>query len=163
MKRAIAIVVLASAAHAEPRVELPVLHSFPGIDIVQSSNEGIHSHGGPGAKLDHANVIFEVRDARAHTIAVRKIAILWTDCDAKPDSKSLALQGHALHSWDENKRIAKGRASVSTPAGGPQRYRLAIEYKQIETFRGCGYAIDIVVDRVRKQIQLPLRITRESD
>jgi hypothetical protein len=152
-----------SVAHAEPRTELAVLHAFPGIDIVESRNHVIYSHGGPAPKLDHVDLVVEVRDARAHTLSVRSIGIVST-CDPKPgEIRALKLKGHELRTWDTDKVVAKGTASIATPAGKPDRHRARIRFKDITTTVGCAFALDVVVDRIRKKIELPLTLEREFD
>jgi hypothetical protein len=163
---AILFAVIANAAHAEP-VELAVLHTFPGIDLVETINEGIYDHGGPPAKLDHATINFDVGDARAHTITIRKLDMVTASCGkadkrSKTDTKPLVIKGHELRTWDDAKPIAKRAASISTPAGGPRRYSVNVRFAEITTTSGCAFTIDLVVDRVRKKIELPLRIIREQ-
>jgi hypothetical protein len=155
--------VIGGPAHAEPRTELPVLHAFPGIDIVETRNHVIYSHGGPGPKLDHADIVVEVRDARAHTISVRRIGLVST-CDPKPgEIRALKLTGHELRTWDASKVVAKGTASIATPRGKPDRLRVRIQFKELSTTSACAFALDVVVDRIRKKIELPLTLERESD
>jgi hypothetical protein len=156
-------VIGAGTAGAEPRAALAVQHTFLGIDIVESRNHVIYAHGGPPAKLDHADLVVEVRDARAHTISVRSIGIAAT-CDPKPgEIRALKLKGHELWTWDTNKPVAKGPARIATPAGKADRHRVRIRFKEISTTIGCAFAVDLVVDRVRKKIALPLTLEREFD
>jgi hypothetical protein len=163
MMRFALLAVITSSAHAEARRDLPVLHAFPGIDIVESSNHVTYSHGGPPPKLDHAELVVEVRDARAHTISVRSIGIVST-CEPKSgDVRGLKLKGHELRVWGTAKLVAKGTASIATPAGKPDRHRIRIVFKELSTTVGCAFALDVVVDRVRKKIELPLTLEREFD
>jgi hypothetical protein len=161
------VALLGATAHAdepEPPVELEILHAFPGIDIVKSINDARHEHGGSPAPLDHVVINFEVRDTRAHTISVRKVEIVYANCDKKKrapqDVQALKLLGHALYTWDDVDPIVKGKASVSTPAGKAQRLGVNVNFEGITTYSGCAFAVDIVVDRIRKKIELPLQIKR---
>lgn len=141
-----------------------VLRAFPGIDIVEVSNHHIYSHGGPPAKIAAASFGLDVHDARAHTISVRKIAILWS-CAAKPDPRTvrtLKRTGHELRGGDDAV-IAFGPARVVTPGGKPARYVVKVNFKEITATEACAFAIDLVVDRVREEIRLPLTIEREAD
>jgi hypothetical protein len=158
---------VATTAHAEgeePMVELAVLHTFLGIDLVETVNDVRHEHGGPPAALDHASINFEVRDARAHSVSVRKLEIVYANCD-KPkrdptDIKALKILDHELYAWDNVDPIAKGKASVMTPAGKARRFGVHVTFEAITAYTGCAFAIDIVVDRIRKKIELPLQIKR---
>ena len=146
-------------------VELAVLHAFPGIDVVESINQARHEHGGPPAPLSEVTINFEVRDARAHSISVKKLEIVFSNCGPKQkrektDVKPLKITGHELYTWDDVDPIAKGAASVSTPSGGPKRYSVQATFDGITTYSACAFAIDLVVDRVRKKIELPLTIKR---
>jgi hypothetical protein len=158
------VVLLATSAAADDdRIELKTLHSFPGIDLVESINSARHEHGGPPAKVYRATMNFEVRDMRAHRIEVRSIAVVFDHCGkkkAKGDVKPRKLLGHELYTWDSADPIATGKAGVVTPAGKPERYSVTVAFDGLETYTGCGFAIDLVVDRVRKQIELPLNIIR---
>lgn len=159
------LLLVASPALADDEhPELAVLHSFPGIDLVETINDVQHGHGGPPAKVNHAFINFEVRDVRAHKIEVRSISIVFDHCRGakkrKTDVQRRALQGLELSTWHGVDPIAKGKASVSTPAGKPAGYGVKVLFDGVATYSGCGFAIDLVVDRVRKQIELPLTITR---
>jgi hypothetical protein len=44
--------------------------------------------------------------------------------------------------------------------GKPERYSVSVTFDGLETYTACGFAIDLVVDRVRTQIELPLHIIR---
>jgi hypothetical protein len=159
-------VLLATSAFADDkRVELATLHAFPGVDLVESVNDVTHDHYGPPAKVHQAFLNFEVLDTRAHQIEVRSIAVVVDNCGkkkAKGDVKPRKLAGHELYAWDSSDPIAKGKAGVRTPPGKPDRFTVEVEFASFDTTRACGFAIDIVVDRVRKQIELPLRIIREE-
>ena len=143
--------------------ELAVKHAFPGIDIVSSINDARHEHGGPPAKLDHVVINFEVRDTRAHTLSVRKVEIVQLECGKKRDPKlidTLKIVDHELYTWEDLDPIAKDKASVKTPAGMAQRLGLHVNFEGITSYTGCAFLVDIVVDRVRKKIELPLQIKR---
>lgn len=159
----IAAAIGGGTASAGPRPELAVRYAFPGIDIVESSNHFIYSHGGPPAKVDHASLVVEVRDARAHTIAVRSVAIASTCKPDIADLRTLKRRGHELFTWDTNQSIAKGAARVRTPAGKPDRHRIVVHVKELSTTAGCAFVLDVVVDRVRRKIVLPLTLEREAD
>jgi len=153
---------LASTAFADDKVELEVLHEFPGIDIVFSVNDRIMQHGGRPASIDNMSINFEVRDTRAHTIAVRDLAMT-SDCKSKKRKfDKLKIKGLELSPWDSNKPD-KGTASVSTPSGKAARYQLRVRFDEVKSSEGCAFAVDLVIDRVRKKIELPLRITKLID
>jgi hypothetical protein len=153
---------LASTAFAEDRVELEVLHEFPGIDVVFSVNERIMQHGGPPVTLDYMSINFEVRDTRAHTISVRGLAMT-SDCKRKKRTfDKLKIKGHELYAWDSDKPV-KGTASVSTPSGKAARYQVRVLFDEVKSAEGCAFAVDVVVDRVRKKIELPLHIKKLID
>ena len=155
------LVLLATSAFADDRVELKTLHKFPGVDLVESVNDAVYGHGGPPAKISYAFITFDVRDQRAHRIEVRSIAVVVSNCGKKNAKvKPRKLLGHTLHAWDDIDPIAKGKTSVATPVGKPDRYGVKLDFEGLETYDACGLAIDLVVDRVRKKIELPFTITR---
>lgn len=139
-----------------------VLHAFPGLDIVESRNQEIYSHGGPPAQFDSMRIEVAVRDARVHTLSVRKLAIA-SVCEPKLETTPLKLRFHELHDWHRNAVVAKGMARVRTPAGADKRYSLRVRFKEITRTEGCAYVVDLVVDRVAKQVRIPLTIIREAD
>lgn len=158
------VLLLATSASADDeRIELKTLHSFPGIDLVESLNSARHEHGGPPARVYRASMNFDVRDTRAHRIEVRSIAVVFDHCGKKKvkgDLEPRKLAGYALYTWDSADPIAKGTAALVTPPGKPDRYSVGVTFDSLETYTACGFAIDLVVDRVRKQIELPLHIIR---
>jgi len=149
----------------EPEVELAVLQGFPGLDLVESSNHAFHEHGGDAAKISHAALTFEVRDGRAHVIAVHRIELLRAHCreDTWHDRTRLTITGYEAYAWTSHDPIATGRARVTLPAGDPQRYGVTVRFAPVAAYQACdrfGFAIDLVVDGARFQTEIPLDVTR---
>ncbi|MBA3391359.1 MAG: hypothetical protein H0T89_01890 [Deltaproteobacteria bacterium] len=150
---------------ADAPVVFEVAQSFPGIDLVESVNHARHEHGGKAASIGHASIKFEVRDGRAHTIEVKAIELLRAHCREEKwrDRTRLKITGHEAFNWTSSDPIAKGKASVALPANPPQRYSVRVQFVPVDAYQSCdrfGFAVDLVVDRVRFKTELPLEVMR---
>lgn len=150
-----------------PDPEPRTLHGFPGLDLVESPNSVMHEHGGDAAKIRVARLQFNVLDRRAHQIEARSIEFLRRSCNETTwhSRKKLDITGYSA-SWD-NPGAARGetigRTELVLPAGVPRRALVSIRFKPVEAYQACdvfGFALDIVVDRVRHVFELPLDVTR---
>ena len=138
---------------------------FPGVSLVASTNSAIHSHGGDGAMIDVVELAFEVNDHRAHSIEVRRVELLHRGCNAETWRARDALELVEHRALADQRPVARGIASVTLPARGPQRYAVHVAFEPVEVYNACdvfGFAIDVVVDRVRQKFEIPLHVTREE-
>jgi hypothetical protein len=154
-----------AVAAADPPVALAVIRSLPGIDLVESATHASHGHGGPPASIDAAQLNFEVRDQRAHDVAVTKLELLRASCGEATWSQRtrLTVTGHEVYPWTGYDPIARGGAGVTLPAGGPRRLGVKVLFAPITAYQACdrfAFAIELTVDRVPVTIETPLLIKR---
>jgi len=157
------------AAPAPPtplQVETPLklLHSFPGIDLVESSNAAIHEHGGDAARIGHVMLVFDISDRRAHEIEAKQVEMLRRHCSetAWHSRTPLKIRGYDASTAGGANGVV-GDARLVLPPGVPRRYRVSIRFDSVDAYQACdafGFALDLVVDRVRHKFELPLDITR---
>ncbi len=146
---------------------LAVLHSFPGIDLLESSASAMHVHGGDAAKILSLHLAFEVHDRRTHEIETKRVELLRRHCMEKEwhSREVVQLGGHFTRRDDHEAGGLPGTARLLIPAGEPQRYAVLIRFAAIEVYQACdhfGFAIDLVVDRVRHVFEIPFDVTRED-
>ena len=164
----VVVIVAASVAHAdpEPRPTFAVLHSRPGIDVVESINHASHIHGGAGAAIDHASINVRVKNAKPHTISVRKLELLRGPCQTTTwDSrKRLVVTGYLLHDWDTADPIATGKKAITVQAK-PDLYQVRVAFDGVAAYQACdrfAFAIQLVVDGKHVAIEAPLEIKRKE-
>lgn len=150
---------------AEPVVVFAVIRSLPGIDLVESANYASHAHGGAPASIDSASINLEVRDQRAHDVAVQKIELLRGHCrdTTWSDRTRLTIAGHEVYTWTDYDPIARGTAAVNLPAGGPRRLSVKVLFAPVTAYQACdrfAFAIELTVDQVPVTIENPLQIKR---
>lgn len=149
----------------EPVVVFAVVRSLPGIDLVESANYASHAHGGAPAAIGSASINFEVRDQRAHDVAVQKIELLRGHCGDTTwsDRTRLTLTGHEVYTWTDYDPIARGTAAVNLPAGGPRRLSVKVLFAPVTAYQACdrhAFAIELTVDQVPVTIEIPLSVKR---
>lgn len=153
-----AVVALASTVHAD---DAPVVESFPGLDIVESSNRVVVPSDGRAPTIAQLRIDFVVRDNRMHELEVKTLA-LESACGKRraPTPKRLRVTSYELSRWGGGFPVV-GTASVRTPVGDARSYVLQVNFDGVTTLTGCRYAIDLIVDRVRMTVKLPLLIVEE--
>lgn len=156
--------VTADAAVIAPAA-LSVIRSLPGIDLIESVTHAQHAHGGSPASIGSASINFEVRDQRAHDIAVQKIELLHGHCRETTwsDRTPLTLAGHEAYTWTDYDPIARGGPGVTLPAGKPRRFAVRVLFAPVTAYQACdrfAFAIDLTVDRVPLAIETPLQVMR---
>ena len=169
LRRLLVVVTLAaSVAHAdpEPRPTFTVLRSRPGIDVVESINYASHMHGGDGAAISHAAINVLVKNAKPHTISVRKLEMLRGHCQTTTweSRKVLVVTGYQLHDWDTADPIATGKTAITLP-GNPDLYQVSVAFDGFAAYQACdrfAFAIQLVVDGKRVAIEAPLQIKRKE-
>ena len=144
--------------------KLKVLHSFPGIDLVESSNAAIHEHGGDAAHITSVMLVFDIHDRRAHEIEAKQIEMLRKHCtEAEWHTRTvLKIAGYEASTAGGANGVV-GDARLLLPAGEPRRYRVSVRFSSVDAYQACdafGFAIDLVVDRVRHRFELPLDVSR---
>jgi hypothetical protein len=148
----------------EDVADLPVLHEFPGISLLESANSAIHTHGGPPADIDTLSLHFEVHDRRAHDIEARHVDFLRRSCNEEQwhDRQTVHITQHEAYAAA---RVAAGTATVTIPAGTPQRYFVRVAFATVQAYQACdifAFEVDLVVDRVRAKFVIPLHVMREE-
>jgi hypothetical protein len=153
--------------------QLAVVQKLAGVSLLQSTNTAFHEHGGDAAIVDHVRLIFEVDDHRAHEIEAREVALLRRHCMEKAwrDRDPLKLTGH--EAWRDTLRLADNKhvprhipgdvSRVVIPAREPARYVVNVSFEPVEVYQACdifGFALDLVVDRVRVPVELEFSVTR---
>lgn len=153
----------------EPRPPLKKLQALgPGIDLVETINMGIHTHGGPPAKIDSLAMNVRVSDGKPHAIAVAKVALLQANCNTPEgtwDSReAMAIVGHELYDWDFIDPQASGKDKVATPARN-DLYQVKVALKPTTAYQSCdrfAWGFTATVDGKRFDLELPLRVMREE-
>ena len=144
---------------------LAVVHSFPGIDLLESSASASHEHGGAAAKILSLPIMFEVNDRRTHEIETKRVELLRRHCMEKQwhSRQVVQLGGHFKYRDDMPPGGVPGTARVVIPSGEPQRYAVLIRFAAVDVYQACdvfGFSIDLVVDRVRHVFEIPFDVTR---
>jgi hypothetical protein len=159
MKSALLLVAaLAGTARAD---DAPVVQSFLGLDIIESANRVSFPFHGPAPTIDHLRIDFVVRDNRLHELEAKTLVMV-SECGKRrpPKPKRLRITGYDLSRWGGEPPV-QGTASIRTPVGDARSYVLQINFDGVTTTTGCAYVIDLIVDRVRMQVKLPLTIAKE--
>ena len=142
-----------------------MLHALPGLDIVESRNHAIHTHGGPPANIDHMTIRVRLHHG-THVVKVTKLELLSGHCNSSTWSDRDPLQPthYALHDWDHNKPVATGTTDL-TLAVRPDLYAIHVHFATQQAYNACdrfGYAVTLLVDRTPVQLELPLTVEREE-
>jgi hypothetical protein len=144
---------------------LAVLQSFPGIDLLESSASAMHEHGGDAAKILSLSLMFEVHDRRTHEIETKRVELLRRHCMEKEwhSRDAVQLGGHFKRVEGEQAKALPSTVRLVIPAGEPRRYAVLVRFAAVEVYQACdhfGFAIDLVVDRVRHVFEIPFEVTR---
>ena len=166
LEDAVAPTVASPAADSQGRPDFPVLHALPGIDVVASSNQASHMHGGSPASIEGASVNVVVKDSRAHTIEVTKLELLRGHCREKTwtSRDSLTVSGYEVYDWDNVDPLAKHAAfaPLKLPAK-PELYSVKVLFDAVSVYQACdrfAFAIWIVVDGKSLDLETPLDVKR---
>ena len=159
----LAIVLLPALARADDEPVFEVLRALRGIDVVESVNTIRYAAKGPHPWLDHASINVAVRDGRAHAVEVKKLTLVSASngvCAKKPakaDTKTYAVTKHELFNWTDEDPIARG-STLRIPAASKQRYNVKASFAGLLTTTACRLEVELVVDRVRARVELPISI-----
>jgi hypothetical protein len=139
-----------------------VVKAWPGIDLVESDNHAIHTHGGPPATLAAVTVRLAVRDRRPHKVALAKLQLLEGHCNdtAWTQRTTLGIGTHEIYGVG-----TPSRGSVTLP-GDPDTYtvKVAIDNPP-DVYNACdrfAFAITVEVDGVPADVVIPLHVEREE-
>lgn len=162
MRRYAAAAYLVATCAVAAAEDTPVVASFLGLDVVASPNRIFVAVRTP-PKLDHVNVALAVRDNRVHEIEIKTLALAGACRHPRARaSQRLRVTGYELRRAGD--APVTGTASVRTRTGDARDYMLRVNIDSVSTSATspvCDLALDMIVDRVRTQLTLPLAVVEE--